>query len=263
MASSLTSSLDLDNVDTKGTPVDLSTEPGRSGTTSAVGGASTGEANTKKSQDAIIDSTGIQPLAGGNAAKKPVTTPKTFKKSSDEDPLWQKLAVVGAIAVAGVALVAGAKKMRKEKEDEPKDLADSIKRKAKHAKHEAEKVAHKVTDSAGDAAEDVKEKAPHVKAPHLHVPHPHVPHPHVPERLAHAGEEAERKVAHAQQEARDKIKEETKKADKAAANPDAILEQKRMTYGQHSDGTPKKALKDTGDGFLNYKQWWPFAKKDL
>jgi len=37
-------------------------------------------------------------------------------------------------------------------------------------------------------------KAPHVKAPHLHVPHPHVPHPHVPERLAHAGEEAERKV---------------------------------------------------------------------
>lgn len=74
-----------------GTPVDLSTEPGRSGTTSAVGGASTGEANTKKSQDAIIDSTGIQPLAGGNAAKKPVTTPKTFKKSSDEDPLWQKV----------------------------------------------------------------------------------------------------------------------------------------------------------------------------
>lgn len=40
-----------------------------------------------------------------------------------------QLAVVGAIAVAGVALVAGAKKMRKEKEDEPKDLADSIKRK--------------------------------------------------------------------------------------------------------------------------------------
>lgn len=51
------------------------------------------------------------------------------EQEGDLRVVWVQLAVVGAIAVAGVALVAGAKKVRKEKEDEPKNFAESIQRK--------------------------------------------------------------------------------------------------------------------------------------
>lgn len=183
-------------------------------------------------------------------------------KPSTDDPIWKKLAVVGAIALAGVVAVAGVRKAKDEKpaRREPEKGFEKLKRKTQESAHDAKHNTGHAAGNIGDSVSGLGHKISHAAGDIKH-------------QVVGAGEDLEHKAEHkaeqakkeaekAKQDAKDRMEAENKK-NQEKARLDAIAEQKRMTYGQDGKGHPKKALDDTGDGFLNYKSWWPWAKKDL
>lgn len=244
-------------------------------------GGNSGVSTTKSTHvSSSSDKAGIKPHtsthttrsksgAGSSHGPSTVTTKKTTSsrsanggKPTADEPIWKKLALVGAIAAAGVAIVAGARRF-KDKEDvhvEPETGFGKLKRKTKESAHDAKHTTSHAAGNIGDSVSDLGHKISHAAGD-------------LKDQVVGAGESAEHKAEHkaeqvkkeaekAKQDAKDRM-QAVSKQNEEKARLDAIAEQKRMTYGQDSKGHPKKALDDTGDGFLNYKAWWPWAKKDL
>jgi hypothetical protein len=185
-------------------------------------------------------------------SKRPVNEPK------DDPDLRQKLLAAGAIVAAGVTIVLGVRHFQGEVEPVHEDTTHLFKRKAKDAKHKAQHKAqeakHKAQDAGGDAGGEGKnllqEAGDKVSAAASATG----------EKAHDVYDAAASKAAELQHDAKDKVEHETKKADAKAASPAAIVEQRRMTYGQDEHGRPKGPVKDAG--FLGFRNWFPGAKGD-